>query len=51
MSDKKNKVVRARITDKKLQALKAYCEEHDTTASKLIDDFLSELLKDVLKKD
>jgi len=51
MSTKKDKVVRARVTDKKLQALKDYCEEHNITASKLIDDFLSELLKDRLKKD
>ena len=51
MSIKKDKVVRARVTDEKLQALKGYCEEHNTTASKLIDDFLSELLKDRLKKD
>ena len=52
MKDKKiakNSVVRARITNLKLKALKEYCEEHNITASKLIDDFLSELLKDKLK--
>ena len=45
----KSRVVRARITDKKFNALRDYCKEKNTTASKLIDDFLSELLKDKLK--
>ncbi len=48
-SNKKNKVVRARITDKKFNALKEYCKENNINASKLIDDFLSDLLKDRLK--
>ena len=45
----KSRVVRARITDKKFNALRDYCKEKNTTASKLIDDFLSELLRDKLK--
>lgn len=49
MKKVKTKVVRARITDNKFNALKDYCKENNTTASKLIDDFLSELLKSKLK--
>jgi len=45
----KTAVVRARISDKKKKALKEYCDENDITVSKLIDDFLVELLKDRLK--
>ncbi|SFV65517.1 hypothetical protein MNB_SV-14-117 [hydrothermal vent metagenome] len=51
MNIKKDKVVRARVTSEKLQALKEYCKEHNITASKLIDDFLSKVLEDRLKKD
>ena len=47
----KKAVVRARITDAKERALREYCQEHNITVTKLIDDFLSELLKDKLKKD
>jgi len=42
-------MIRARITDNKKRALDAYCKDNDIKVTKIIDDFLSELLKDYLK--
>jgi len=47
---KKTAVVRARISDEKDKALREYCKENKITVTKLIDDFLSELLKDKIRK-
>jgi hypothetical protein len=41
----KTAVVRARITEEKMSALREYCKENNVTITKLIDDFLSDLLK------
>jgi len=50
-TEKRNKraMVRARITDDKKRALDAYCKDNNIKVTKIIDDFLSELLKDYLK--
>jgi len=46
---KKTAVVRARVSNLKDMALREYCKENNITITKVIDDFLSELLKDKLK--
>jgi hypothetical protein len=45
----KSKYIRARVTESRLKDIKRYCFEHNVTASKLINGFFDELLKDKLK--
>lgn len=47
----KKAVVRARVSDDIDIALRAYCKEHNLTVTKIIEDFLEELLKDKIKRD
>ena len=44
----KVKSVRVRISDKKFNAFDKYVKDKNTNKSKVLDDFLSELLKDYL---
>lgn len=41
----KDKYIRARITERKLNEIKRYCKKNNVTASKLINDFFDDLLK------
>jgi hypothetical protein len=44
----KTKTIRARISDDKFEAFNRYVEDKKSTKTKVIDDFLTELLKDYL---
>jgi len=47
----KSKRIMVRVSDEIYEAFTNYSEENKITKTKIIDDFLSELLKDRLKKD
>ena len=47
----KSKRIMVRVSDEMYEAFTNYSEENKITKTKIIDDFLSELLKDRLKKD
>ena len=45
----KSKYIRARVTEERLNDIREYCKKNSITASKLINDFFDELLKDKIE--
>jgi len=45
----KSKYIRARVTEERLNDIREYCKKNNITASKLINDFFDELLKDKIE--
>ena len=46
----KKAVVKLRVTDEKKESLLIYAKKNNTTITKIIDSYLTELLKDVKGK-
>jgi len=46
---KKDKTIKARVTEERLNDIREYCKKNNITASKLINDFFDELLKDKIE--